>query len=170
MTRIVALEKPAVEAQIRALPKTITVDDQDAVEAARAAYDKLNDVEKAKFSSALLEKLEAAEKSIQSAIIKSVESLKIKTSTKLYSASKKIRVNWKIAGGDASYITGYQVYKSTKANSGYTFMGKTTKLYMDNKKNLKKGTRYYYKVRAYVDVDGERYYSDWSNKGNRIYR
>ena len=110
-----------------------------------------------------------AETQVKADIIKSTESLKISVSTKLYKGSK-IRVNWKVKDGDASYITGYQVYKSKKAQSGYTIMGKTTKTYMDNKKNLKKGTRYYYKVRAYVDVDGERYYSDWSNKGNRIYK
>ena len=178
------LEAKDVMNAINALPLNVTLDNKAAVEAARAAYDAYvaeytdyaardyadeditnsNELFKAEAGIEVLEKAEKEK------AIKATESLKIKTSTKLYSASKKIRVNWRIAGGDASYITGYQVYKSTKANSGYTFMGKTTKLYMDNKKNLKKGTRYYYKVRAYVDVDGERYYSDWSNKGNRIYR
>ncbi len=155
--------------KIAALPNIITTADIEAVEAARAAYDALDDNQKADFSKALLQKLVDAEASIANAKITSVESLKLSVSTKLYKGSK-IRVNWKVKDGDASYITGYQVYKSTKAQKGYKFMGKTKKSYMDNKKNLKKGTRYYYKVRAYIDVDGERYYSDWSNKGNRIYK
>ena len=37
-----------------------------------------------------------------------------------------------------------------------------------NTKSLKKGTRYYYKIRAYKVVDGKTYYSDWSNKAYRI--
>ena len=103
-------------------------------------------------------------------LISSVESLKIKTSTKLYTKSNKIRVNWKVVDGDASVADGYYVYKSTKAQTGYKFMGKTTKNYMDNKKNLKKGKRYFYKVKAYVEIDGVKYFSDDSNKGNRIYK
>ena len=110
-----------------------------------------------------------AEAQVKANIIKATEGLKISVSTKLYKGSK-IRVSWKIKGGDASYIDGYQVWKSKKAQSGYSIMGKTTKSYMDNKKGLKKGTRYYYKVRAYVEIDGVKYYSDWSNKGNRIYK
>lgn len=154
--------------KIAALPATITDADADAVKAARAAYDNLSDIEKTQFSAALLDKLVAAEKSIVNAQVKAVESLKIKASSKLYKGNK-IRVNWKTTG-DTESVTGYQVYKSTKANSGYKFMGKTTKSYMDNKKNLKKGGRYFYKVRAYIDVDGTRYYSDWSNKANRYYK
>ena len=101
--------------------------------------------------------------------IKAVESLKIQVWTKLYTKTNKIRVNWKVKG-DASAADGYYVYKSTKAHSNYKYMGKTKKAYMDNKKNLKKGKRYFYKVRAYVVVDGQKYFSDYSNKGNRIYK
>ena len=111
-----------------------------------------------------------AEAQVKANIIKATEALKLSVSTKLYTKSNKIRVNWKVKDGDASYIDGYQVYKSTKAQKNYKFMGKTKKSYMDNKKNLKKGTRYFYKVRAYVEIDGQKYYSDWSNKGNRIYK
>ena len=103
---------------------------------------------------------------IKADIIDSVESLKIVACSTAKKGS--ITVKWRIAGGDASAADGFQVYKSKKAQSGYTFMGKTKKLSMVNKKNLKKGTRYYYKVRAYVDINGTRYYSDWSNKANRI--
>ena len=168
---------------INAIPLNITLEDKSIVEAARATYDAFveewNDYGTPSYDAASAvgvgkyKELALAEAAISildsESAIKATEALKIKTSTKLYKG-KKIQVKWRIAGGDASKITGYQVWKSTKANSGYKFMGKTKKLSMDNKKGLVKGKRYFYKVRAYVDVDGDRYYSDWSNKGNRIYK
>jgi len=138
------------------------------VMAAKEAYDALTGSQqravKHEFGTAWVYKLELME----TAQIKAVESLKIVTSTKLYKGSK-IRVKWTVKG-EASAIDGYQVYKSTKAHKNYKFMGKTKKSYMDNKKGLKKGTRYFYKVRAFVEIDGQKHYSDWSNKGNRIYK
>ncbi len=173
-----AADKNAVIAAINALPTKITLDHKESVEAARALYDayvaRYTDYTKENGNAAKditnISTLLMAEATIDTLKVASVESLKLSVSTKLYTGSNKIRVNWKVKGGDASYIDGYQVYKSTKANSGYKFMGKTKKNYMDNKKNLKKGTRYFYKVRAYVEIDGQKYYSDWSNKGNRIYK
>jgi len=132
--------------------------------AAKEAYDALSGSQQRKIAKAYPYKVAM----LNDRIIESVESLKIKTSTKLYKGSK-IRVKWTV-NGDASAIDGYQVYKSTKAQKNYKFMGKTKKSYMDNKKGLKKGTRYFYKVRAFVEIDGQKYYSDWSNKGNRIYK
>ncbi|MGC2871895.1 hypothetical protein ACDL92_01185 [Ihubacter sp. mB4P-1] len=134
---------------------------KEAVEAARAAYDVLSIRSKLKFNEELYADLLNAEKKLAV----SVETLKIVASSK--AVKGKITIKWKVKG-DASVADGFQVYKSKKSQKGYKFMGKTKKQYMDNKKGLKKGTRYFYKVRAYKVVDGKKLYSDWSNKANRI--
>ena len=182
LTKICAAELEAVEKAINAIPLNITLDDKTTIEAARKAYDAFveewtsyaDPVFNAAAAVDNFRELALAEAALsileKDAAIKATEGLKLSVSTKLYKKSNKIRVNWKVKDGDASYIDGYQVYKSTKAQKNYKFMGKTKKNYMDNKKNLKKGTRYFYKVRAYVEIDGQKYYSDWSNKGNRIYK
>ena len=66
----------------------------------------------------------------------------------------------------SDYFDGYEVWKSTSKTSGYKLVrdtagsGKTT---YKNTSGLKKGTRYYYKVRAYKLVDDEKIYTGWSN-------
>ena len=171
-------ELAAVKAAIFAIPLNITEADAATIESARALYDafvkEYTDYEAPydavdKIGYGNLRSLTVAEATLATIIadkeIKAVESLKITASSK--AVKGKITVKWKVKG-DASNIDGYRVYKSTKAQSGYKFMGKTKKLYMDNKKGLKKGKRYFYKVRAYKVVDGKTYYSDYSNKANRF--
>ena len=94
---------------------------------------------------------------------KAVESLKITARSTAKKGS--ITVKWTVKG--EADIDGYQIWKSTKANKGYKKAFTTTKKTYKNSKGLKKGTRYYYKVRAYKVIDGKNVYSDWSNKANR---
>ena len=94
---------------------------------------------------------------------KAVESLKITARSTAKKGS--ITVKWTVKG--EADIDGYQIWKSKKANSGYKKAFTTTKKTYKNSKGLKKGTRYYYKVRAYKVIDGKNVYSDWSNKANR---
>src|SRR5699024_9225994 len=110
-----------------------------------------------------------AEESLKTSVISAVESLKITASST--AAKGSITVKWKV-DGDYSAADGMRVYKSTKKNSGFGatpyFITKKGAMQYKNTKELKKGTRYYYKVRAYVEIDGVKYYSDWSNKAYRI--
>ena len=93
----------------------------------------------------------------------SVKALKITARSTAKKGS--ITVKWSVVG--EADIDGYQIWKSKKANSGYKKAFTTTKKSYKNSKGLKKGTRYYYKVRAYKVIDGKNVYSDWSNKANR---
>ena len=173
-----ALEAKLLEAQVAAarelmikLPANPTEKDRAAVEAARAAYEALSLEGKAMLVDSLAyDNLIDAEEALGENAIAAVEALKITAS----SVAKKgsITVKWTVKG-DTSVADGFQVYRSLKMNSGFgtkAFFTTTdnTKRTYKNTKSLKKGTRYYYKIRAYKVVDGKTYYSDWSNKAYRI--
>ena len=150
--------------KIAALPALPTLADADAVKAAQAAYDNLSDSEKAAFSTALANKLAAAQKALSAAKITATQSLKL--TAKSAAVKGKMTITWKVKG---TVVTGvkYQVMRSQHKNYGYKYMKTTSLKKYVNTKNLKAGKTYYYKVRAYITVDGVKYYSDWSNKAFR---
>ncbi len=93
----------------------------------------------------------------------SVKSLKAKPavpgSVKVTSASStKAKVSWNKVSG----ASGYEVYRSTKKDSGYKRV-KTTSSTSWTNSSLKKGTTYYYKVRAYKTVNGKKVYGAYSS-------
>lgn len=103
-------------------------------------------------------------------LIDGVENTTIKASSER--GDGYIRINWeKSAGYKVDY---FEVFKSTKSNVyGDKPLYQTkdgTKYTLKNTSSLKKGTRYYYKIRGVREIDGEVYYTQWSNQANRIYR
>lgn len=82
-------------------------------------------------------------------------------SVKLTAGKKKMTVEWNRISG----ATGYKIYRSTKKSSGYkcvkTVTKSSTTSYMN--KSLKKGTKYYYKVRAYRKSGSKYAYSSYSS-------
>lgn len=73
--------------------------------------------------------------------------------------SRTLRVVWKQMAG----VSGYELYQSTKANSGYKKIATapaTSQSWM--KTGLTKHKNYYYKVRAFVDADGKKTYGEYS--------
>ncbi|MCI8280874.1 MAG: hypothetical protein HFI76_04055 [Lachnospiraceae bacterium] len=73
----------------------------------------------------------------------------------------KARLKWNQVSG----AQGYRLYRSEKPGSGYklvkTLSGEKKTAYTNS--GLKKGKTYYYKVRAYVKLDGAYKYSDYSD-------
>ena len=138
--------------------------DKAAIAAARDAFNALSRTQQhtiRHYASAYYDKLIDAEKVLG----KAVTSLKIKASSKATKGAMTIK--WRVIDGDKSAAAGYQVWRSTKANKGFKKMITTKKMTYKNTKNLKKGTTYYYRVRAYARVDGKLYFSDFSNKAFR---
>ena len=173
---IKAAQHKAVVKAINAIPVNVTEADKAVVKAARDAYDAYvkewtkydgfdNCFAAGEFDD-YYKTLALAEATLglNEDPAKAVESLKIKASSKATKGA--ITVKWTVKG-DKAVADGFQVWKSTKAQKGYKKAITTKKTSFKNTKNLKKGTRYFYKVRAYKVVDGKTYYSDWSNKANR---
>lgn len=69
---------------------------------------------------------------------------------------------------DSVQIDGYELWKSTSKTGGYQLLKSTTGKKFKNTSNIKKGTRYYYKVRAYREIGGQKIYSPWSNVTYKI--
>lgn len=90
----------------------------------------------------------------------------LKITAKSTAKKGSITVTWTVKG--SADIDGYEVWKSTKHSKGYKKAFTTKKQTYKNTKGLKKGTRYYYKVRAYKMVEGKKITSDWSNKARRV--
>ena len=74
-----------------------------------------------------------------------------------------MRVQWTAVEG----ASGYQLYRSTDPDGGWTCVktvsGGSVRTYTNE--GLTEGVTYYYKVRAFRDVDGSRSYSAFSNVG-----
>ena len=80
---------------------------------------------------------------------------------------KAVRLSW--AAPEGVDVDGYEIFRSTKKNSGYGTEPyfETPKTSYTNSKGLKSGKTYYYRVRAYVEINGERHYTDYSTKASR---
>lgn len=107
--------------------------------------------------------------------IEAINNIQIKLSTKVTktkSGKKGIKLTWK-ADTDIQ-IDGIEVLRSVKSKSGYKKIYTTKKAkntgYYINIKSLKKNTKYYYKVRGFVTIDGQKVYTGWSNKGIRTFK
>lgn len=85
---------------------------------------------------------------------------------KTKSGKKAIRITW--TNPTDIKFDGVEIYRSTKKNTGYSkkpiFVSKSGKY---TNTSVKTGKKYYYKVRAFVTIDGEKVYTDYSYKAYR---
>ncbi|PGZ89007.1 InlB B-repeat-containing protein [Bacillus sp. AFS029533] len=73
------------------------------------------------------------------------------------SSSTSLKIVWSQVTG----TSGYELYRATKSSGSYTLIKSTTSVQVTNS-NLKRGSTYYYKVRAYKLVGTKKVYSGWS--------
>ena len=113
----------------------------------------------------ILSAADAAAAMAQNAKIKAgVQSTTIKASTKL-TKKGKITVSWKKSAGYK--VDGYEIFRSTKKTVSTKKPVFTTAKTSYTNTAVKKGTRYYYKVRGYRVVNGEKVYTRISNVAYR---
>lgn len=84
---------------------------------------------------------------------------KISVPTVSRKSSSKVRVKWTDINGER----GYQISRSTSSSKTNIVATFTTPKSIYKDISATKGKTYYYKVRAYVTVDGEKIFGPWSN-------
>ena len=117
-----------------------------------------------------IDKILTTEEKATVAALDNVEKRDFETKSKVITrkgGKKVIRLTW--TAPDGVDVDGYEIFRSTKKNSGF---GKkpyftTSNTSYTNTKDLKAGKTYYYKVRAFVVINGERVYTDYSLKAYR---
>ncbi len=88
-----------------------------------------------------------------------------KTTVKTALKNNKVKVSWKKVSG----ANGYEIVRSTQKDKGYkkikTIKKGSVKTYTDSK--TKSGKTYYYKIRAYRNVNGKKVYGAYSKVVSR---
>ncbi len=113
----------------------------------------------------LLEEVEAAIAEQKA----TVKAMKFKLSSKLVTmktGKKAVKLTWD-TGSDVEF-DGIAIYRSMKKNSGYgkkSYFVTTKDTYYNTA--IKNGKKYFYKVRGFVVIDGEKVYTDYSYKAWR---
>ena len=114
---------------------------------------------------------ESVQKLTKEELITAVKGQKLTAASKLIktkSGKKAITITWTVKNGKGIKLDGVQIFRSVKKSSGYgkkpIFTSKGTKY---TNTSVKKGKRYYYKVRGFITIDGKKYYTEYSNKTYR---
>lgn len=89
---------------------------------------------------------------------------KTPTNIRTSAGKRRITVRWKKVPG----VSGYRIYRATKKSGPYRAVktvGSKKSRFIN--KGLKRGKRYYYKVRAYKKVKGKKIYSSYSSRSGK---
>ena len=78
--------------------------------------------------------------------------------------TKSIDLSWKKS--DGYKVDGYEIYRGTTSSSQTSYGSTTKTTYQDL--TLTPGVRYYYKIRGYRTIDGQKVYTKWSNVVNAL--
>ena len=88
----------------------------------------------------------------------------------LKNGKKAIKITWYDQNGNEVKYDGVEIYRSTKRNTGYgkkpIYVSKSGVYYNTS---IKLGTKYYYRVRGFREIDGQKYYTNWSLKAFRAW-
>ena len=124
------------------------------------------------FSTYAIMEAEAAEQIIEEQTNARLKAGVENTTIKLYYNKKEIGKGWIKLRYKKSYgykVDNYEIFRSAKKKTNFGdeawFVTKTnkTKGFYKNSKSVKKGTRYYYKMRGVREIAGETVYTQWSN-------
>ena len=92
-------------------------------------------------------RLDHAVTKTQNTILKAFVSVKqVPAKLTVKKSKKAVQVSWK----SLPQASGYIIYRSTQKKAEYVQIAATTKTSYKDSKKLKKGIKYYYKVKAYI--------------------